>query len=67
MSLGNAKPCPFCGGTNLATPPMQAVVVCGDCDACGPFGTAHPTSDKLTEVAAVQKWNEREAAKEKKC
>ena len=36
------KPCPFCGGTNLATPPGIAIVVCGDCEASGPEGTPHP-------------------------
>ena len=53
------KPCPFCGGTNLASPPGQAVIVCGDCDATGPMGTAHPTNDTLTHAAGASKWNQR--------
>ena len=57
--LKDAKPCPFCGGTNLATPPGQAVVVCGDCDAAGPFGAPHPRHASLTLRAAVSKWNAR--------
>ena len=66
--IRHAKPCPFCGSRNLATPPGQAVVVCGDCEAAGPFGTPHPTKDVLTELAACAKWNNRvtaEAVEEK--
>ena len=57
--MENAKPCPFCGGKNLATPPGIAVVVCGDCEAGGPIGVAHPKSDAMTILAGVQKWNQR--------
>jgi len=53
------KPCPFCGGTSFATPPGIAIVVCGKCEAAGPAGVPHPTSDKLTELAAYAKWNKR--------
>ena len=61
--MSKPKPCPFCGGLNLATPPGIAIVVCGDCGAAGPEATGHPTSDALTEVAAYAAWNRR--AKEK--
>ncbi|GAF86782.1 unnamed protein product [marine sediment metagenome] len=54
------KPCPFCGGTNLASPPGQAVIVCGDCDATGPAGAEHPTSEALTYIAGASKWNQRD-------
>jgi len=60
------KPCPFCGGTDIATPPGVAVVVCGNCQAAGPVGVGHPTSDVLTERAAVAKWNARTAIEEKR-
>jgi len=51
------KKCPFCGGSNLATPFGVATVVCGDCGAAGPSGTPHPRSDALTNAAAYSKWN----------
>tara|TARA_Y100000310_G_scaffold174686_1_gene174801 strand:+ start:805 stop:1050 length:246 start_codon:yes stop_codon:yes gene_type:complete len=54
-----AKPCPFCGGSDLATPPGIAIVVCGDCSAAGPPGVPHPTSGALTDIAAHNKWNTR--------
>jgi len=57
--MKEAKPCPWCGGTDLATPPGQAVVVCGTCEATGPYGLPHPRSDTLTTLAAVVRWNER--------
>ncbi len=57
--MREAKACPFCGGTNLATPPGIAIVVCGDCEASGPVGKAHPTNDALTVLAAFTKWNTR--------
>ncbi len=59
------KPCPFCGGTDLATPPGVAIVVCGDCGACGPTRLPHPRSDSLTILNAFTGWNERVNATEK--
>jgi len=53
------EPCPFCGGTNLASPPGMAVICCGDCEASGPIGPPHPTNDRLTHLAGISKWNER--------
>jgi len=55
----DAKPCPFCGGTDLATPPGVATVVCGSCGAAGPSAKPHPYNDALTEIAAYSKWNDR--------
>lgn len=60
--LPDKKPCPFCGSTNLATPGVYGdfnCVVCGDCNCAGPLARAHPTSDALTDVAAIAKWNMR--------
>jgi len=61
MPMPELKPCPFCGGTNLASPPGIAVIVCGGCQAAGPIGTPHPRSDALTHLAGATKWNRRPA------
>ena len=54
-----AKPCPFCGGKDLATPPMQPVVCCGTCEASGPFGKWDGKTDDRSILAAYVAWNKR--------
>jgi len=62
MSDIELKPCPFCGGTNLASPFGEAVIVCGDCNCAGPLGRSHPRSDVMTHLAGAIKWNQRVGA-----
>ena len=52
--------CPFCGSHNLASPPGVPALICGNCQAAGPLGKGHPTSDALTHLAAINAWNRRE-------
>lgn len=53
--MSRRKPCPFCGGTNLADGEMLdggPVVVCLTCYAAGPEGDS--------KRDAARKWNRRE-------
>ncbi|KKL04236.1 hypothetical protein LCGC14_2618060 [marine sediment metagenome] len=54
-----AKPCPFCGCTDVTTPPGIAIAICEHCEAAGPPAKEYSGSDTLTIASAVAKWNER--------
>ena len=47
------KPCPFCGGENLASNWHSPFIICNDCGAFGP-GNADSTHEQ-----AVKAWNTR--------
>ena len=47
------KPCPFCGGENLASNWHSPFIICNDCGAFGP-GNADSTHEQ-----AVEAWNTR--------
>jgi Lar family restriction alleviation protein len=62
----NAKPCPFCGSTDLdpyGTEGTEAMVVCSDCLAQGPvatIGCRDPDEDEIDlDAEAVELWNKR--------
>ena len=57
--MDEPKPCPFCGGTNLASPPGMPVIVCGDCDCAGPLGIRESNIDKEIHQHGVRLWNKR--------
>ena len=60
-----AKRCPFCGAEgDFANPPGIAIIVCGQCEAAGPPGIAHPTDEALTRLAAIEAWNRRAATED---
>lgn len=64
MSEKEHAPCPFCGGTDLATPPDGIVVVCGDCGCAGPIVNHPHQRPELTQLSAYSKWDTRPPAAE---
>ena len=50
MTLSDAKPCPWCGGTSISL--KQLHYYCADCGARGP-------QSRGTKAAAIRLWNSR--------
>ena len=60
----HAKPCPFCGGTELEFPPsikVRQMVICSACGAEGPYSQGDGDSETyiIERPDAVCMWNKR--------